>query len=173
MANVNVCIIGGNLTDAPKIRAMQSGTLMAEFTLAVHRRINKDEEDVCFVQVTVWGKAADACQRYLGKGSNVLVRGFLKQSVWDDKDGHRRSALRLVSEEVQFLSAPRHGQGQQQQQQAQQQPQQQYQQQGYMQQGYGGGGYRQTQTQQQYRPVADEDLPGYAAPQPQADDMPF
>lgn len=103
MANINICIMAGNLTDAPKVKAFQSGMRVAEFSVAVHRRLKDKDEDVCFIPVTVWGKIADVCERYLAKGSGVMVRGYLKQDVWDGDDGKRHTALKLVADEVQFL----------------------------------------------------------------------
>lgn len=152
MANINLCIMAGNLTDQPKTKALQSGTLIAEFSIAVHRRY-KDGEDVCFMPVTVWGKMAEVCQRYLGKGSSVMVRGFIKQESWQDQNGNKRQTYKLIAEDVQFLSSGSSGNRQQEQQQPQ----------------YGNPYTQQYGNQQrQYTPrIDDADVPGYVPPQKQ------
>lgn len=113
MANINLCIMAGNLTDVPETKTLQSGTLIAEFTLAAHRRY-KNGENVCFMPVTVWGKMAEVCQRYLGKGSAVMVKGYIKQENWQTQSGSKRQGYKLIAEDVQFLSSCNRRQEQQQ-----------------------------------------------------------
>jgi single-strand DNA-binding protein len=65
---------------------------------------NVKQEEVCFVDVDVFGKTAENCNNYLRKGSPVLVEGRLKFDQWPDKaTGANRSKLTVVAERVQFL----------------------------------------------------------------------
>ena len=112
MANLNTTYLIGNLTAAPELRHIPSGTAVAEFTIAAHRRLRNGDEDVLFMPVTVWGKAGESCAKHLQKGSSVLIVGFLKQETWTSPEGQRKSIIKLVAEQVQFM--PRGTQGQQQ-----------------------------------------------------------
>ena len=59
-------------------------------------------EETTFVDVTLWGRTAEIAGEYLGKGSSVLVEGRLKLDSWE-KDGQKRSKLRVVAENMRML----------------------------------------------------------------------
>jgi single-strand DNA-binding protein len=63
------------------------------------------------VDVEVWGKQAEACNRFLVKGAPAFVEGRLRQDRWDDKaTGKPRTRLMIRAERVQFLNgAPQRG----------------------------------------------------------------
>lgn len=103
MPNFNQCTVMGHLTAAPELKHIPSGTAVAEFAVAVHRYIKAGEEDVLFLPVTVWGKAGESCARNLQKGSCALITGFLKQENWQTPEGQKRSIIKLVAENVQFI----------------------------------------------------------------------
>ena len=113
MASLNKVFLMGNLTRDPDLRTTPSGASVCEFGLAVNRRftVNGNERDeTCFVDITVWSKAAENCKRFLEKGSPVLVEGRLQLDQWDDREGGgKRSKLRVVAEQVQFLTSRRDG----------------------------------------------------------------
>jgi len=110
MADFNRVILLGNLTKDPEKRQAPSGDSVADLRLAVSRRFRgrdgEQREETCFVDVAAWGKQADACERYLGKGSQVLVEGRLKLDTWE-RDGQKHSRLSVVALRVQFLGSPR------------------------------------------------------------------
>ena len=113
MASLNKVLLIGNLTRKPELRYTPSGTAVCEFTIAVNRRFtqgNEQKEDTCFVDITVWDRQADNCNRYLDKGSSVFIEGRLQLDTWIDKtDQKKRSRLRVVGETVQFLTGRREG----------------------------------------------------------------
>lgn len=108
MASLNKVLLIGRLTRDPEKRATPSGMAVAELGLAVNRRYKanngEDREEVCYVNVTVWGKQAETCAEYLRKGSPIFVEGRLKLDEWE-KDGQKRSKLGVVAERVQFLDS--------------------------------------------------------------------
>lgn len=110
MANLNKVFLIGNLTRDPEVRYTASGKAVADIGLAVNRRYRTQsgayEEDVCFVNVTVWDRAAETCGEYLRKGSPLLVEGRLKFDQWE-RDGQKFSKLTVVAERTQFIGAPR------------------------------------------------------------------
>ena len=81
---------------------------MTEIGLAVNDR-RKDAngqwvDETTFVDITLWGRTAEICNEYLGKGSGVLIEGRLKLDQWDDKQtGQKRSKLRVTGERMQML----------------------------------------------------------------------
>ena len=108
MASYNRVVIIGNLTRAPEIRHTTSGQAICQLGMAVNRKWKdaqgQDKEDVCFVDVTVWGKQGESCAKYLDKGSSALVEGRLQFDSWDDQaTGAKRSKLSVVGENVRFL----------------------------------------------------------------------
>jgi single-strand DNA-binding protein len=61
-------------------------------------------DEAVFVDITLWGRTAEIASEYLSKGSNVLIEGRLKYDQWE-KDGQKRSKLRVVGETMQMLGA--------------------------------------------------------------------
>ncbi len=104
MPNLNTCVIMGNLTRDPELRASAQGDKFCEMTLAV-KRFPKGKEEVSFIDVVAWGRTAENCQRHLLKGGCALVRGYLKQDNWQAKEGGNRSRLKVIADEVQFISS--------------------------------------------------------------------
>jgi single-strand DNA-binding protein len=108
MASLNKVFLMGNLTRDPEVRYTPGGAAVCELGLAVNRRYtsnNQEHEEVCFIDVVVWGKQAESSGRYLEKGAPVLIEGRLQLDQWQDKNsGANRSKLRVVAERVQFLS---------------------------------------------------------------------
>lgn len=108
MATMNVVVLVGNLTESPQLRSTAGGTV-ANLRLAVNRhyktQAGEKREETCFLTVVVWGKQAEQCGEYLGKGSSVLIEGRLQTRDWEAKDGQRRSTVEVVAERVQFLGA--------------------------------------------------------------------
>lgn len=106
MASFNKVLLMGNLTRDPELRFTSSGSALAKFGLAVSRKYKAGEEwkeEVCFVDITVWGKQAENCAEYLSKGRPVFIDGRLQFSSWETDDGQKRSKLEVVANMVQFL----------------------------------------------------------------------
>ena len=108
MLSLNKVMLGGNLTRDPEDHSTSGGLHICEFGLAVNRRF-KDKDETLFVNITVFGKPAEACQKYLVKGSNVYVEGRLVFESWEDKQGAKRSALKVIADAVQFVSCKNDG----------------------------------------------------------------
>ncbi|MDX2185424.1 MAG: single-stranded DNA-binding protein [Opitutaceae bacterium] len=116
MASFNQVILVGNLTRDPELRVTPKGTNICQFGLAVNRQFKDDSgqtrDETTFVDIEAWGKQAELIAKYLTKGSPALVQGRLKLDQWEDKQsGQKRSKLKVVLENIQFLGAPRGGSG--------------------------------------------------------------
>jgi len=110
MASYNRIIMMGNLTRDPEYKQLSSGQAVCRLGLASNRQFKNRQtgsmvQEVCFVDIDVWGPQADSCSQYLQKGSGVLVEGRLKFDTWQDNDGQRRSKHAIVADRVTFLSA--------------------------------------------------------------------
>lgn len=106
MTGFNKVILIGNLTKNPELRYTPSGTPVANLGLAVNRRYRMGEElkeEVCFVDVVVFGKQAEHCGQYLSKGNGVIIDGRLQQRRWETEDGQKRSKHEVVAQTVTFL----------------------------------------------------------------------
>lgn len=108
MASLNRTILIGNLTRDPELSFTASGVPVTKFGLAVNNSYtNKDGEKiegVDFLNIVVWKKLAENCEKYLSKGSPVAVEGRLKSRSWEVEDGSKRYATDVVAQSVQFLS---------------------------------------------------------------------
>ena len=107
MASFNKVMLMGNLTRDPELRYTSNGSAVTSFGLAVNRKFKQGDEwkdDVCFVDITVWGKQGENCAEYLSKGRPAFVEGFLKFSTWES-DGQKRNKLEVVANTVQFLGS--------------------------------------------------------------------
>lgn len=108
MANINRVFLAGNLTRDPQVRFLANEKAVAEFGLAINRKFKAGDgslkEETTFVDIEVWGRTAELCSQYLTKGRGCFVEGRLKLDTWEDKkDGSKRSKLRVVADNVQFL----------------------------------------------------------------------
>ncbi|MEQ1795064.1 MAG: single-stranded DNA-binding protein [Nitrospira sp.] len=106
MAGFNKVILMGNLTRNPELRYTPSGTPVASFGLAVSHKYKQGEElkeEVCFVDIVVFGKQAEHCGQYLSKGNGVIIEGRMQQRRWETEDGHKRSKHEIVAQGVTFM----------------------------------------------------------------------
>lgn len=113
MPSFNKVLLMGNLTRDPELRFTPNGAAVASFGLAVNRRYKQGDdwkEEVCFVDITVWGKSGENCAEYLSKGSGVFIDGRLHFQSWESATGEKRNKLEVVANTVQFLSRPGGGQ---------------------------------------------------------------
>jgi single-strand DNA-binding protein len=100
-SSLNKVILIGNLTRDPETKNTPNSQV-CHFGIAVNREW-KEQKEVTFVDIEVWGKMADVCQRYLTKGRQVCVEGRLKLDQWETAEGQKRSKLKVVGENIQFL----------------------------------------------------------------------
>lgn len=106
--SINSVCISGNLTRDPELRDTASGTKVLALGVAVgERRKNQQTgvwEDVPnFVDVTVFGRRAEALANFLRKGMKVAVKGRLRYHAWEAQDGTRRSKLDVVCDEMDVM----------------------------------------------------------------------
>jgi single-strand DNA-binding protein len=107
MVALNKVMIAGRLTRKPVLRKTPNGVSVTDLLLAINREFitlnGERQQEVCFVDIVVWGKQAESCIQALDCSSSVLVEGRLQLDVWHAKDGDKRCKLRVAAERVQFL----------------------------------------------------------------------
>ncbi|WP_395716345.1 single-stranded DNA-binding protein [Prosthecobacter sp.] len=111
MASYNKVMLIGNLTRDPEVRYTPKGSAVCDIGLAVNRVYTSDSgekvEEVTFVDVVLWSKMAELAGKYLHKGRPVFIEGRLQMDSWEDKQtGQKRTRLRVVGEQMQFLGSP-------------------------------------------------------------------
>jgi len=116
MASLNKVILAGNLTRDPEVRYTTSGKAVADLGIAVNESYKDtatDEwkEKPVYIDVVVWGRQAETSGEYLTKGAPVLIDGRLQLDQWENKEGEKRSKLRVVASRVQFLGGRRESGG--------------------------------------------------------------
>lgn len=108
MVAFNSVVLAGNLTRDPELRYLASGVAVCDLRLAVSRywkgKDGQRHEDVCFIDVTFWNRAAEVAAQYLKKGRPVLVQGNLEYHQWvDKKTNEKRSKHQIRGNAMQFL----------------------------------------------------------------------
>lgn len=108
MAELNKIILIGRLTKDPDLRYTPGGAAVCEMRLASNHTFYAKEEkrsEVCFVDVSLFGKAGETAKKYLAKGREILVEGRLQWQEWDGQDGQKRSKHRIVADRFQFIGS--------------------------------------------------------------------
>lgn len=99
---MNSTIICGRLTKDPEVRQTEK-TKVARFTVAVGRPYSKNgDRQTDFFPVLAFGKNAEFCEKYLKKGSRVIVRGHMEQDKYTNKDGNEVRDWKLMLDEIDF-----------------------------------------------------------------------
>lgn len=104
---MNKIFLIGRLTKDPELRYTPNGAAVANFTLAVNRRMpnQNGEREADFIPIVVWNKVAENCSKYLSKGRQVAVEGRLQIRTYDGNDGNRRWVTEVIAENVEFLGS--------------------------------------------------------------------
>ena len=105
---MNKVILMGRLTRDVDVRYTQTtNKLVANFSLAVNRRIVKqgEERQADFFNIVAWGKTGEFCSKYFKKGQQVGVIGRLETRNWDDDNGQKHYATDVIAEEVYFADS--------------------------------------------------------------------
>src|SRR5579859_1487696 len=109
-------ILVGNLGRDPEPRYLPSGTMVCNFSMATSEKWTgqdgQQQERTIWWRVAVFGKAGEACNEYLKKGSKVLVEGRMvadpktgNPRIWTGQDGQARASFEVNAAAVKFLSS--------------------------------------------------------------------
>jgi single-strand DNA-binding protein len=96
--NINHLTISGNLVRDPELKTVGADKVVCKFTIANNNKFKVNgevREETSFIDCEAWGKTAEIAGQYLNKGSSTIVEGKLSQENWQDKEGQKRSKLKL------------------------------------------------------------------------------
>ena len=98
--SLNKVILVGNLGRDPEVRSTQSGDKVANLNIATSERWRdrdgNNQEKTEWHRVVLFGKIADVAERYLRKGSKVLIEGKLQTRKWTDQNGQDKYTTEIV-----------------------------------------------------------------------------
>lgn len=102
---MNQVVLIGRLTKDPELRyTSESQTAVATFTVAIDRPVGPGKEkQTDFPRVTVFGKQAENCERYLSKGRLVGIQGRIQTGSYKNKNGDTVYTTDVVADRVEFL----------------------------------------------------------------------
>ncbi|HAD82895.1 MAG: hypothetical protein A2509_09900 [Candidatus Edwardsbacteria bacterium RIFOXYD12_FULL_50_11] len=111
---LNRVLLSGRLTRDPELRYTPNGSAVCNFSLAVNRR-HKDQsgrwqDDTTFINVVAWQAIAENVNKYLHKGSPVMVEGRLESRSWETETGQKRTVIEIRADSVRFLEKSETGQ---------------------------------------------------------------
>jgi single-strand DNA-binding protein len=106
MANENQVMVVGNLTDDPELRYTPNGAAVANFRVAVSRRVKDDatgqwkDAETSFFRVNAWRSLGENVAESLTRGARVVVVGRLRSRSWETPEGETRSATEIEADEI-------------------------------------------------------------------------
>lgn len=102
---MNKVILMGRLTRDPEVR-MAGEITVANFSLAVERRFKKDgQPEADFFECTAFRKTAEIAEKYLKKGTKVLVEGELQNDNYTNKDGQKVYRTKVIVNQIEFAES--------------------------------------------------------------------
>ena len=103
----NIVILMGRLTKDPDIRRGEGNSLVARYTLAVDRRFaNKDRQrETDFISCVAFGKAAEFAEKYMKKGTKMLITGRIQTGSYTNKDGQKIYTTDVIAEDQEFAES--------------------------------------------------------------------
>lgn len=110
---MNSVVLIGRLTRDPELSYTPSNqTAVCHFSIAVDRpRRNGEDQGADFIRITVWGRQAETCDRYLSKGRQVAVLGRIQTGSYKNREGVTVYTTDVVADRVEFLGGGNSGNG--------------------------------------------------------------
>lgn len=102
---MNKVIFMGRLTKDPEVRYAQDGKAIAKFSLAVDRFGKNDEAD--FFNCTAFGKQGEFVEKYLKKGTKILLSGRIQNDSYTNRDGQKVNTTQVIVSEIEFAESKR------------------------------------------------------------------
>jgi single-strand DNA-binding protein len=103
---MNKTILFGNVGNDPIIKTFEGGNKNAKFSLATSSR-HKDKEgetitDTQWHNIVIWGKLAELCEKYVKKGSSLIIEGEIRYRSYEDKNGETKYITEIVGNALHF-----------------------------------------------------------------------
>ena len=105
----NKAILIGRLGRDPEVRYTTSGTAVADFSVATNEvwtdQSGERQERTEWHRIVVWRRLAEICEKYLRKGSLVMIEGRIQTREWEDRDGNRRRTTEIIALGMKMLDS--------------------------------------------------------------------
>lgn len=103
---MNKVILMGRLTKDPEVSSSASGTAYARYSIAVDRKFKKENEPTAdFFNCVSFGKQAEFAEKYLKKGTKIVVTGSIQNNNYTNREGNKVFEVRIMVEEVEFAES--------------------------------------------------------------------
>ena len=106
--SVNKAILVGRLGSDPEVRSTQSGTSVANMSLATNRywkdQSGQRQEETEWHRVVFFNRLAEIVEQYVKKGSKLYIEGRLQTRSWE-QDGIKRYSTEIIASEMQMLDS--------------------------------------------------------------------
>jgi len=102
---MNKVILFGNVGKDPEVKHLESGRIVAKFSLATNKSYNKDGEKVTETQwhnIAAWGKTAETIEKFVKKGNSIIVEGEIQYRQYEDKEGVTRYIIEIICDRFHF-----------------------------------------------------------------------
>ena len=94
----------GRLTRDPVVRyGAESQEAVASFTIAIDRQTKGDKKQTDYPRVTVFGRQAETCEKYLAKGRMVAIQGRIQTGSYQNKNGETVYTTDVIANRVEFI----------------------------------------------------------------------
>lgn len=107
--SLNKVMLIGRLGQDPELKYTPSGSAVCNFSIATSEswtdKAGQKQEKTEWHRIVVWGKLAELCNQYLGKGRQAFVEGKLQTRSWEDKEGQKKYTTEVMANTVQFLDS--------------------------------------------------------------------
>lgn len=105
--DLNRAMIIGNVTRDPELRTTTTGQNVCSFGIATNQTWTdaqgQKQQRAEYHNIVAWGKLAEICGQYLGKGRKVYVEGRLQTREWESQDGQKRQRTEIVADNMILL----------------------------------------------------------------------
>lgn len=108
---MNKVFLIGNLTRDPELTTTPSGVSVCRFSIAVNRQYTQGdgERKTDYFNCTAWRGLGENLAKYQKKGNKIAVTGSIQIRDYEDNNGQKRTAVDIVSSDIEFLSSARNG----------------------------------------------------------------
>jgi single-strand DNA-binding protein len=103
---MNIAILHGNIGNDPKITRLESGKIVAKFSLATNKSYtNQQGEKVIetsWHNIVLWGKLAELAEKYVKKGNSVIIEGEIAYRSYENKEGQTIYTTEIIGDKLHF-----------------------------------------------------------------------
>jgi len=109
---MNVIVVDGHMVAQPDLKFTNNNKTVGNFTIGNNEGYG-EKKKASFFDCVCFGKTAENVAKYCDKGSHVIINGTLQQETWTNKEGQKRSTIKIICNNIQFLDSKKENSGEQ------------------------------------------------------------